>query len=53
MAFPPHVLTMAARVEGEGGWGVWEPAGGLFSPRSSLVLLQDEKWLGGEMSLKS
>lgn len=40
LAFPLHVPTMTAGVEGEGGWSVWEPAGGLFSPHSSLVLLQ-------------
>lgn len=40
LAFPLHVPTMTARVEGEGGWSVWEPAEGLFSPHSSLVLLQ-------------
>lgn len=53
LAFPPHVPTVTARVEGEGGWGVWEPAGGLFSPHSSLELLQAVQCLGAEMSLRS
>lgn len=39
-------------VEGEGGWGVWESVGRLFSPRSYLVLLQAVQCFGGEMSLK-
>ena len=53
LAFPLHVLTMTARVEGEGGWSVWESVSGLFSPCSYLVLLQAVQCFGGEMSLKS
>lgn len=51
LAFPLHVLTMTAHVEGEGGWSVWELVRGLFSPCSYLILLQAVQCFRGEMSL--
>lgn len=33
LGFSSSCPTMTAPVEGEGGWSVWEPAGGLFSPQ--------------------
>lgn len=53
LAFPLHILTMTAHVEGEGWWSMWESVGGLFSPCSYLVLLQVVQCFWGEMSLKS